>query len=115
MGTCYNRLAEAVLTSTHNLCFGAKKKKNRYTPVQCIPQFFYIKAGFKGVYITRTCFPDVRFLEQQYIVIRNIVITSILSDAVKMSKCNKQIDIIVINYIIIILLCFHRFSIFRKL
>ena len=27
MGTCYNRLAKAVLTSTHNLCFGAKIRK----------------------------------------------------------------------------------------
>ena len=24
----------------------------------CIPQFFYVKVGFKGVYIARTCFPD---------------------------------------------------------
>ena len=24
----------------------------------CIPQFYYIKVGFKGVYIARTCFPD---------------------------------------------------------
>ena len=24
----------------------------------CIPQFCYIKVGFKGVYITRTCFHD---------------------------------------------------------
>ena len=56
-------LTEAVLTSTHNLCFGggggsneypqsmfwSKNKKNRYT---------YIKVGFEGVYFTRTCFPD---------------------------------------------------------
>ena len=35
--------------------FWSKNKKNRYTP---IPQFFYIKVGFKGVYISRTCFPD---------------------------------------------------------
>ena len=27
--------AEAVLTSTHNLCFGEKNKKNRYTPAYC--------------------------------------------------------------------------------
>ena len=27
MGASKNRLAEAVLTSTHNLCFGAKIKK----------------------------------------------------------------------------------------
>ena len=26
----------------------------------CIPQFSYIKVGFKGVYITRTCFRDVQ-------------------------------------------------------
>ena len=36
--------------------FRSKTKKNRYTP--CIPQFCYIKVGFKGVYITRTCFRD---------------------------------------------------------
>ena len=36
--------------------FWSKNKKNRYTP--CIPQFCYIKVGFKGVYITRTCFLD---------------------------------------------------------
>ena len=50
-----NRLAEAVLTSTHNLYFGAKIRKKVYP---CIPQFYYIKVGFKGVYISRTCFPD---------------------------------------------------------
>ena len=27
MGICYNRLAEAVLTSTHNLCFEQKYEK----------------------------------------------------------------------------------------
>ena len=37
--------------------FWSKNKKNRYTP--CIPQFFYIKVGFKGVDASRTCFPDV--------------------------------------------------------
>ena len=45
-------LGEAVLTSTHNLCFGAKIRKIG------IPQFCYIKVGFKGVYLLRTCFPD---------------------------------------------------------
>ena len=41
--------------STHNLCFGSKIRKigiPLQTPV------FYIKVGFKGVYITRACFPD---------------------------------------------------------
>ena len=32
---------------------GHKYKKNRYTPV-----LLYIKVGFKGVNISRTCFPD---------------------------------------------------------
>ena len=55
MGTRYNRLTEAVLTCTHNLCFGAKIRK-LYTPVN--PQFYCIKVGCKGVLITRTCYPD---------------------------------------------------------
>ena len=51
-----NTDCEAVLTSTKNLCFRAKIRKigiSQHTPV------FYIKVGFKGVYIARTCFPDV--------------------------------------------------------
>ena len=42
----------AVLTSTHNLCFRTKIRKKQQ-------QFFYIKIGCKGVYISRTCYPDV--------------------------------------------------------
>ena len=34
--------------------FWSKNKKTRYTPAH--PSFCYIKVGFKGVYITRTCF-----------------------------------------------------------
>ena len=41
--------------STHNLCFGAKIKKKAFS---CKPQFYYKKVGFKGVFISRTCFPD---------------------------------------------------------
>ena len=37
--------AEAVLTCTHNLCFGAKIRKNRYTPAN--PIFLY-KIGVQG-------------------------------------------------------------------
>ena len=45
------KIAKAVLTSTHNLFFGAKLK-NSYT---------HIKVGFEGVQISRspTCFPYV--------------------------------------------------------
>ena len=42
------------LTRTHNLCFVSKLRKIG------IPQFCYIKLGFKGVYITQTCFSDER-------------------------------------------------------
>ena len=34
--------------------------KNRYAPAD--PCFFYIKVGFKGVYISRACFPDGRVI-----------------------------------------------------
>ena len=51
----FNPLGEAVLTSTHNLCFGAKIRKKRYTPAN---PSFYIKVGFKGVFFSWTCFPD---------------------------------------------------------
>ena len=37
--------SEAVLTSTDNLCFRAKIRKNEYP---CTPQFHYIKVGCKG-------------------------------------------------------------------
>ena len=37
--------------------FWSKNKKKYVYP--CKPQFYYIKVGCKGVYITRTCFPDV--------------------------------------------------------
>ena len=42
-------------TSTHSPCFGAKIRKIGYP---CIPQFCYIKVGFKGVFIAWTCFTD---------------------------------------------------------
>ena len=46
-------------TSTHNLCFGAKIRKN-VNP--CKPQFYYMKVGCKGVFFTRTCFRDGNFI-----------------------------------------------------
>ena len=36
--------------------FWSKNKKNMYTPAY--PSFTIQKCGFKGVYITRTCFRD---------------------------------------------------------
>ena len=36
--------------------FLSKNKKKKVYP--SIPQFYYIKVGFKGVFIARTCFPD---------------------------------------------------------
>ena len=66
---CISRTAihrDAVLVGDtqpyHNLCFEAKIRKigiPLHTPVLLyIPQFCYIKVGYKGVYIAQTCFPD---------------------------------------------------------
>ena len=55
MGTRENRLAEAVLTSTHNLCFGAKIRKIG-TPLHT-PVLLY-KSGVQGGK-HYTCFHDV--------------------------------------------------------
>ena len=55
-----HRRGEAVLTSTHNLCFEQKYKKYRIFFLRrnkknnvylCKPQFYYIKVEFKGVKI----------------------------------------------------------------
>ena len=48
VGTRYNRLNEAVLTSTHNLFLSRNKENNVYP---CKPHFYYIKVVFKGVKI----------------------------------------------------------------
>ena len=63
MGTRKNRLAEAVLTSTHNLCFGAKIRKigiALHNPV------LLYKMGFKEVLIAWTCFPDAESYCHEY-------------------------------------------------
>ena len=60
VGTRKNHLSEAVVMSTHNLCFRAKIRKNVYP---CKPQFYYIKVGCKGMFVTRTCFRDVTFYQ----------------------------------------------------
>ena len=36
--------------------FWSKNKKKKVYP--CKPQFYYIKVGCKGVFVTRTCFRD---------------------------------------------------------
>ena len=38
-----------------SMFWSKNKKKKVYT---CIPQFCNIKVGYKGVFITRTCYPD---------------------------------------------------------
>ena len=38
--------------------FWSKNKKKVYP---CKPQLYYIKVGCKGVYITRTCYHDVKY------------------------------------------------------
>ena len=49
---CQNKhIHEAVLMSTHNLCFRAEIRKNVYP---CTPQFYYIKVWCLGVYYDTT-------------------------------------------------------------
>ena len=48
--------AEAVLMSTHNLCFGSKIRKIVYP---CVPHFYNVKVGFKVVTVSPAYFPDV--------------------------------------------------------
>ena len=44
-----DHLIEVVLTSAHNLCLRAKKKKQEENNVYpCKPRFYYIKVGCKG-------------------------------------------------------------------
>ena len=54
MGTPENHLDEAVLTNTHNLYFAAKIREI----VILLTPVLYIKVGYKGVFISRRCFPD---------------------------------------------------------
>ena len=49
---------EAVLTSTHNLCFLSRNKKNNVYP--CKPQLYYIKVGFRGSKLYRRFFVVVK-------------------------------------------------------
>ena len=42
-------------------CMFWRKIRNTGTH-PCIPQFYYIKVGYKIVFISRTCFPDVKLL-----------------------------------------------------
>ena len=64
--------------NTHNLCFGAKIRKKIGIPVHT-PVLLYIKVGFKGVFITRTCFRNV-----------NICLNAVLSN----SLCDAAISLL---------------------
>ena len=63
VGTLSNCLAEAVLTSTHNSCFEPKIRK---LGIPLHTQFYYMKVGFKGVFIARACFPGVKYLNYEH-------------------------------------------------
>ena len=51
--------------------FGIKNKKIRYTCTPSNPSFFYIKVGFKGVYMSQICFPDATFLLSKLKLLNN--------------------------------------------
>ena len=56
-------MVEAVLTSTHNLCFGSKISKIGMSLKSPVLLCTCIKVGFTGVFFARTCFPDVELLQ----------------------------------------------------
>ena len=58
MGTRWNRLDEAVLTSTHNLCFEQKYEKYQYFSTE---NFHFLVVRF-SVYLNRNVFVMVHFL-----------------------------------------------------
>ena len=57
MGTRYNRLAEAVLTSTHYLCF--EQKYEQYQNVYLKIFFFFFLLVKFSVYLKKLCFRNV--------------------------------------------------------
>ena len=38
--------------------------KNKKKGIPCIPQFYCIRVGYKGVFIARTCFPDDLYFQR---------------------------------------------------
>ena len=60
--------------------FWSKNKKKQVYP--CIPQFCYIKVGFKGVYITRTYCPD----DVIYVTLKFLINSSISGLMLMVSK-----------------------------
>ena len=69
--------------SIYNLCFRAKIRKNVYP---CTPQFYYTKVGCKGVFVTRTCFRDVPYLD--------LSPTNSVSDDIKLYVNEKYIRVL---------------------
>ena len=52
-------MLKTLIVGTHNLCFGSELRKKGillHPPLH----FFDKKVGFKGVNISRSCFPDVK-------------------------------------------------------
>ena len=56
MGTRYNRLAEEVFTCTHNLCFGAKIRKNIKKSTEKKSFMFCLLRFKNNMNIIWTCF-----------------------------------------------------------
>ena len=69
-GYMLDRLPEAVLWNTHNLCFRAKIRKNRHTAAY--PSFAILKWGTRGVCITRPCCPDGSLWDKVMFSISNL-------------------------------------------
>ena len=74
-----SKLGEAVLTSTHNLCFWAEIKTIMYIPVYS--SFTILKFGYKGVKLIQACFRDGTTISKQLEISLHILIL--------ISDCNR--------------------------
>ena len=111
-GTRKSCLIEAVLSSTHNLCFRAIIRKDVYP---CKPHFWYTKVGCKRVFITRPCYHNewnglfsnfIMFVQQSFLVSENFETLRVLQLgnetglAVLAKWCARFVQIFKFNIII---------------
>ena len=75
--------------------FWNKNKKNRYTPVY--PSFLYTKVGFKGVFITQTCFPDESALMYSIHILSTFV--TVLFTNSMLLMLSKLLDLLPLQFV----------------
>ena len=80
MGTRWNRLNEAVLTSTHNLCFEQKYEKYQIF----LSDFFYFLVVKFSIYLNRHVFVMTAFVSKDVAIENNLLLYRILNEQIDM-------------------------------